>query len=104
MKKLRNPYNGDKNLCFGCGQNNPLGLKLVFEECDEYLHAKWHPSEFYQGYINILHGGIAATLLDEVGAWCVSVKIGTACVTSDMKINFLHPVYITKGDISIKAT
>jgi uncharacterized protein (TIGR00369 family) len=103
MKKIRNPYQRDKNLCFGCGQNNPVGLKLVFEEDEEYLCTQWHPTEFYQGYLNILHGGIAATLLDEAGAWCVSVKIGTACVTSDMKIKYLRPVYITKGDINIKA-
>ncbi len=103
MKKIRNPYDSDLNMCFGCGPKNPAGLKLSFEESDEYLHATWQPSPIYQGYNNILHGGIIATLLDETGAWCVSVKIGTACVTSEMKIKYRNPVFISKGDISIKA-
>jgi uncharacterized protein (TIGR00369 family) len=103
MKKIRNPYDSELNMCFGCGQKNPLGLKLKFIESDEYLHATWQPSDSYQGYANILHGGIIATLLDEIGAWCVSVKIGTASVTSEIKIKYLHPVLITKGEVSIKA-
>lgn len=103
MKKIRNPYDSELNMCFGCGQKNPLGLKMNFMESDDCLHAIWKPSAVYQGYNNILHGGIIATLLDEIGAWCVSVKIGTASVTSEMKIKFLKPVLINKGEIKIKA-
>ena len=103
MKKLRNPYDSELNMCFGCGQKNPAGLKLKFTESDEYLHAIWLPSVNYQGYNNILHGGIIATLFDETGAWCVSVKIGTASVTSEIKIKYLHPVLINKGEVSIMA-
>jgi uncharacterized protein (TIGR00369 family) len=104
MKKIINPYDNDLNMCFGCGKKNPIGLKLQFEENDELLQATWQPSETYQGYTNILHGGIIATLLDEIGAWCVSVKIGTAGVTSEMKTKYLAPVYINKGTITLKAS
>ena len=104
MKKIINPYDNELNMCFGCGQKNPFGLKLQFEESDDFLHAKWHPSEKYQGYTNILHGGIIAALLDEIGAWCVSVIIGTAGVTSEMKTKYLSPVYINKGSITLKAS
>lgn len=103
MKKIINPYDSELNMCFGCSQKNPAGLKLQFEESDDYLHAEWEPSENYQGYTNVLHGGIIASLLDEVGAWCVSVKMGTAGVTSEMTIKYLAPVYINKGNITLKA-
>jgi uncharacterized protein (TIGR00369 family) len=104
MKKIINPYDNELNMCFGCSQRNPFGLKLQFEESEEFLHASWQPSDTYQGYTNILHGGIIATLLDELGAWCVSVKIGTAGVTSEMKIKYLSPVYINKGIVTLKAS
>ncbi|MFZ0472834.1 MAG: PaaI family thioesterase, partial [Bacteroidales bacterium] len=77
-RKVRNPFDPDQNLCFGCGPANPAGLKLTFEEDEEKLYAEWQPSAHFQGYTNVLHGGIIATLLDETGAWCVNVKAGTS--------------------------
>lgn len=104
MKKIINPYDSEQNMCFGCSKKNSIGLKLQFEESDEYLNATWQPTAEYQGYINVLHGGIIATLLDEIGAWCISVKIGTAGVTSEMRTKYLAPVYINKGNITLKAS
>ncbi len=104
MKKILNPYDKELNMCFGCGQKNSAGLKLQFEESEEFMHATWEPSEAYQGYPNILHGGIIASLLDEIGGWCVSVKIGTAGVTSEMTTKYLSPVYLNKGNVTLKAS
>jgi acyl-coenzyme A thioesterase PaaI-like protein len=104
MKKIKNPYDNELNMCFGCSQNNPIGLRLNFEESEEFLHATWTPSAEYQGYPNILHGGIIASLLDEIGGWCISVKIGTAGVTAEMITKYLSPVFISKGNITLKAS
>ncbi len=103
MKKIINPYDKDQNMCFGCSQKNPFGLKLQFEESEDDINAKWLPIPEYQGYTNVLHGGITAALLDETGAWCVSVKAGTAGVTSEMNIRYMSPVYISRGEVTIKA-
>ena len=103
MRKIKNPYDSDLNLCFGCGKKNPIGLKLEFVDSDSVIRAKWQPSETFQGYPNVLHGGIIATLLDEIGAWCVSVKVGTAGVTSEINIKFLNPVYINSGETELEA-
>jgi uncharacterized protein (TIGR00369 family) len=103
MNKILNPYDSELNMCFGCGQKNPIGLKLSFMESDDYFHAAWQPTKVYEGYPNVLHGGIIAALLDEIGAWCTTVKLGTACVTSEMSTKYLNPVYINKGEISLKA-
>jgi uncharacterized protein (TIGR00369 family) len=104
MKEIINPYDKEQNMCFGCSVKNPIGLSLRFTESEESLFAKWTPTENYQGYPNILHGGIIATLLDETGGWCVSVKIGSAGVTSEMKTKYIAPVYMNKGDLTITAT
>jgi uncharacterized protein (TIGR00369 family) len=102
-KKVINPYNQGDNPCFGCSDKNPIGLKLEFEESEEFLHARWNPEQHYQGYINILHGGIIATLMDETSAWCISVKAGKAGVTSELKIKYIKPVFVNKGEISLEA-
>lgn len=102
-RKIRNPFDADKNMCFGCGPNNSAGLRLHFKEDDEKLYITWQPEPTYQGYINVLHGGIIATLLDEAAAWCVYVKACTAGVTSSMRVRYLKPVYMSKGVVSVEA-
>lgn len=102
-RKIRNPFDADQNMCFGCSPVNKAGLKLTFEEDDNKLYATWHPEAVFQGYINVLHGGIIATLLDEAGAWCIYVKAGTAGVTSSMTVKYLKPVHISKGSVTVEA-
>ncbi|NLE34923.1 MAG: PaaI family thioesterase, partial [Bacteroidales bacterium] len=102
-RKVINPFDANQNMCFGCGPNNSAGLKLSFEEDDEKLYASWQPEMLFQGYINVLHGGIIATLLDEAAAWCIYVKAGTAGVTSGMRVRYLKPVHISKGQVLVEA-
>ncbi|MCA1756479.1 MAG: PaaI family thioesterase [Bacteroidales bacterium] len=102
-KKVKNPYNQGENPCFGCSDKNPMGLKLEFEESEKFLHARWNPEKHYQGYINILHGGIIATLMDETSAWCINVKAGRAGVTSEIRVKYLKPVFVNRGEITLEA-
>ncbi|MDX9929163.1 MAG: PaaI family thioesterase [Bacteroidales bacterium] len=103
-RKVRNPFDPSGYNCFGCSSGNPAGLKLSFTETDETVEAQWTPDSRYEGYINVLHGGIIATLLDEVAAWFVYVKLGTSGVTSELRVRYLHPVHISKGIINVKAS
>lgn len=103
-KKLTNPYQKDPEYnCFGCSQKHPFGLKLKFEEEGDYIISKWQPSLLYQGWNGVLHGGIQATLLDEIASWVVSAKIGKAGVTADMHIKLKHAVLITEKPLLLKA-
>ena len=102
-RKIINPFDADQNFCFGCGPKNQIGLKLLFEEDDNKVYASWEPDRLYQGYINVLHGGIIATLLDEVSAWCVYLKACTAGFTSSMTVRYHRPVHISKGPVTVEA-
>ena len=83
--------------CFGCSPDNKFGLNLRFIDEGEYLTSEWEPRLYFQGYHNVLHGGIQATLLDEIASWYVYAKLKSAGVTSKMEIRYKKPVYIHKG-------
>jgi uncharacterized protein (TIGR00369 family) len=102
MKKIRNPFVGLEGYdCFGCNPDNPIGLKMDFAEEGDYVISEWAPSEHYQGYLNVLHGGIQATLMDEIASWTVYVKTRTAGVTSAIHSRFIKPVYVNRGNIRL---
>jgi uncharacterized protein (TIGR00369 family) len=50
--------------CFVCGNENPYGLHLYFKFINQKAIGVFHPNICYQGYANVLHGGIISTLLD----------------------------------------
>lgn len=103
MKKIINPWLGHKGFdCFGCCPTNPLGLHLiVFEDGDDIV-ANWNPSEHFQGWLGVLHGGIQATLMDEIAGWVVVRKMQTTGVTSKMDIQYLKPIYTEGGMLTIR--
>ncbi len=53
-------------MCFVCGLENPIGLRLVFEEDEERVWTEFTPCQEHQGWPGVLHGGLVCTLLDEV--------------------------------------
>ena len=104
MKKIRNPFVEKEGYnCFGCSPGNKLGLNLTFSEDGEFIISKWLPKPHFQGWQNVLHGGIQATLLDEIASWLVFIKLNTSGVTSRMDVKLKKPVYTDKGELILKA-
>jgi acyl-coenzyme A thioesterase PaaI-like protein len=59
-------YDNDQ-MCFVCGKRNRDGLQLDFELVGEGgIRTEFTPPKRYQGWKDIVHGGIIATILDEV--------------------------------------
>lgn len=103
-RKIHNPYAKMEGYnCFGCSPNNHLGLRMEFYEEGDYLKSKWDPENHFGGYKNVLHGGIQATLLDEIASWCLQIKLKTAGVTANMNVRYRKPVYIDKGKLLLRA-
>ena len=106
MKK-REMYNAYADLegynCFGCSPTNPYGLKCKFVDEGDYISCRWMPSENYQGFFHVLHGGIQATLIDEIASWAIFSYAKTAGVTTGMEIKYRKPVYTNKGEITLRA-
>jgi len=104
MRKIRNPYAATGKTdyqCFGCSPNNPIGLHLEFWENGEEVIAKWMPRKSLQGFRDVLHGGIQATLLDELASWVVQTRCKTVGVTSSIEVTYRRPVLISDGEITL---
>ncbi len=103
MKKINNPFVRQAGYnCFGCSPDNPIGLKLNFETDGEFVVAEWQPEPQFQGWNNTLHGGIQATLLDELASWLVFVILDTSGVTSKMEVKLRKPVTTNQGTLFLK--
>jgi acyl-coenzyme A thioesterase PaaI-like protein len=81
------------NYCFVCGKDNPRGFKIKVRYFQEDLAAETElalPRE-YQGWAAVIHGGILATLLDEVMAHAVWRFAGPG-LTLSLEVRFHHPL------------
>jgi uncharacterized protein (TIGR00369 family) len=80
-------------LCFGCGQKNDIGLKLVFRTEDGKSFSDFILDKNFQGYQNMVHGGIIATIMDEAMVHAaISEKLFP--VTAEMTVRYIKPVYV----------
>jgi acyl-coenzyme A thioesterase PaaI-like protein len=104
MKKIINPFEKCKEYNnFASSAKNPKGLGLEFYVDGESVVSTWTPDGAYTSYKNILHGGIQSLLLDEIGCWVLFVFLETGGVTQSMRVNYLNPMYVTKGDIRLES-
>ena len=57
----------NSRMCFICGLENPVGLKLkIYEVEPGIIETIYTAPEHFQSYPGVLHGGIVATILDEI--------------------------------------
>ncbi len=86
--------------CFVCGDS---GLKLDFQGSEGYAEAELVSPSDFEGYEDRLHGGMTATLLDEVMAKAISTW-GEEVVTVRLTIRFRSPItsgkrLLLKGEV-----
>lgn len=104
MKKILNPWEGiDGYMCFACSPANPVGLHLEFYEDGDDVVALWKPAEFYQGWLNTLHGGIQSTLMDEIAGWVIVRKLQTTGVTSKLEAKFIKSISTKEPELTIRS-
>ena len=83
----------DDHYCFVCGPDNPRGLKIKVKYFPEDMAAETELalSREFQGWADVIHGGILSTLLDEMMAHAVWHFAGPG-VTLSMEVRFYHPL------------
>ena len=81
------------NHCFGCGADNPSGLKLTFEgdPAEDRVWVEFQPLPFMGGSIGMMHGGFIALLLDEASSKVLWLQDKQG-VTRNIEVSYEKPV------------
>ena len=85
---------GDDQPCFGCAPEHPIGFRLRFRREGDAVVTRFTPGPRYQGPPGVMHGGLVATLADEIGAWAVIGLRSKFGFTAEMTSKFEKPVRI----------
>jgi len=93
---------GNGHNCFGCGRLNAHGLHLEFRmnPDGDGVRARFLPSAQFEGYEGVIHGGVVATLLDEVMAWSL-YRDDIWAVTGQMSVRFRKPMMVGESILAI---
>lgn len=82
--------------CFVCGVENPVGLRLAFyQEPDGEVTCDVTLPDRYQGYPGVAHGGILASMLDEIAGRAAMQGDETRfMMTAKLEVRYRRPVPI----------
>jgi uncharacterized protein (TIGR00369 family) len=82
-----------KNYCFGCGKDNPDGMRLKFayDEPTQRFVAHFRLGRRFTGPPLHAHGGIIAAILDEAMSKPSRLR-NVMAPTIELKVNYLKPV------------
>jgi uncharacterized protein (TIGR00369 family) len=85
----------NSRMCFICGVQNPVGLKMViYNDLDNrQIVSTVIVPEHFQGYPGVVHGGIVATMLDEVAgrALLLDGSDDNLMVTVKLEVKYRQP-------------
>ena len=78
--------------CFVCGEANPFGLRLRSETDGKLVRATFIPRPEHIGFKGVVHGGLIATVLDEIMVWACAVTTRRFAFCAEMNVRFLNPM------------
>ena len=83
----------DDHWCFACGMENKSGLCIDWKVEGKTTSAEFIPRKNHQGWKDVVHGGILATLLDEAMTRLAWIVCGGA-LTAEMTVRYITPARI----------
>ncbi len=79
--------------CFVCGRESKYGLHLSIQDGGGWSYCEWTVQPDYVGYKNVLHGGIIASILDDMMAHALYYK-DIDVVTAHLTLDYMEPIYV----------
>ncbi len=79
--------------CFGCGQENRLGLRLNVRLIGDKTECTFTPIPEFQGPPGVTHSGVVSTVLDEVMSQLIYAQLNLA-VTRKVEVTYRRPLRI----------
>jgi len=87
---------------YGRGQDNPIGLKLIFSWDGKTARADFTTGVYHQGWPGIVHGGVILALIDEAAGSAASFA-GLDCVSARVQVKLKHPARVNEP-LTVSAT
>ena len=78
--------------CFVCGTDNPGGLDCAPEREGNKVVVRFTPGDTHRGFSKAVHGGITASLLDEVVGVAAGQRSGGKCATVELTVRYRRPL------------
>lgn len=85
---------GPEQACFGCAPHHPHGFRLAFRREGEAVVTEFVPGDHHQGPPGIMHGGLVATLADELAVWTILGLLGKFGFTASFEGRIQKPVRV----------
>lgn len=90
--------------CFGCAQDHLKGLRLALRESEGKVSAEIRLGVEYESFPGVIHGGIVATILDEVMARACLQARGFPAMTAGMRLRYVQVMkpnepYVAQGEV-----
>ena len=82
----------DDGGCFGCSPSNPVGFHLRFRRDGARVSSTCRVADRFHGAPGVAHGGIVATLLDEISCAAAVFLADVFVVTGELAVRYLAPV------------
>eukprot|EP00698_Gefionella_okellyi_P016502 TRINITY_DN4723_c0_g1_i1.p1 TRINITY_DN4723_c0_g1~~TRINITY_DN4723_c0_g1_i1.p1 ORF type:complete len:199 (+),score=22.85 TRINITY_DN4723_c0_g1_i1:152-748(+) len=80
--------------CFGCASHNPAGLKLTFfANRKQEVGCVYKASSDHVSFAGIVHGGILATVIDDLSYYCLLYHVGRPGLTTNVNVNYRKPAF-----------
>jgi len=77
--------------CFGCSTLNAAGLQLTFRRRDGGIFTPYTIPDRFHGAPGVAHGGIVASILDEISCAAVFFSHGCHVVTGELNVRYQQP-------------
>jgi acyl-coenzyme A thioesterase PaaI-like protein len=98
-------FPGDDGGCFGCSPRNTSGLRLRFQRRGESIVARFTVPDRFHGAPGVCHGGIVATMMDEVSCAAAVFVHDCRVVTGELSIRYRRPCPVEMPiDLSARVT
>ena len=78
--------------CFVCGESNPVGLNLRFEADGGIVRTRFTPRAEHIGFKQVIHGGLIATVLDEIMVWACVTQTKRFAYCAELTVRFQNPL------------
>lgn len=78
--------------CFVCGTDNPAGLNVGAVKEGRKVILRFVPRREHLGFSRAVHGGITASLLDEVVGVACGQRTSGKCATVELLVRYRRPL------------